>query len=45
MAGWYAEHACENFYSSLWNDTAILRELETRLRASGAWQIGTALAQ
>jgi hypothetical protein len=45
MAGWYAEHACENFYSSLWNDPAILQALEVRLRASGAWQIATALAQ
>jgi hypothetical protein len=45
MAGWYAEHACENFYSSLWNDPGILRELETRLTASGAWQIATALTQ
>src|SRR5258708_5661448 len=45
MAGWYAERACENFYSSLWDDVVIVRELEARLHASGAWQVGMALAQ
>ncbi len=44
MAGWYAAHGCENFYANLWNDPNIVRELETRLRASGAWQIAQALA-
>jgi hypothetical protein len=43
MAGWYAEHGCENFYGNLWNDPAIVAELERRLRASGAWQIATNL--
>jgi hypothetical protein len=45
MAGWYAEHGCEFFYKHLWSDPSIARELETRLRASGAWQIAEALAQ
>jgi hypothetical protein len=44
MAGWYAEHGCESFYSNLWNDAAVARELETRLRLSGAWQIVEAMA-
>jgi hypothetical protein len=45
MAGWDAEHRCEFFYSHVWNDPNLVRELETRLRASGAWQIAERLAQ
>lgn len=44
MAGWYAEHGCEDFYANLWRDAAVRKELESRLRASGAWQIAAALA-
>jgi len=44
MAGWYAEHGCEAFYSNLWKDTRVVVELETRLRSSGTWQIAEALA-
>ncbi len=44
MAGWYAEHGCESFYSNLWNDPMIVAQLQSRLQASGAWQIVTALA-
>ena len=44
MAGWYAEHGCEAFYSNLWNDPRVVAELEARLRSSNAWQIGAALA-
>jgi hypothetical protein len=44
MAGWHAEHGCEDFYSNLWRDPAIVRELESRLRSSGAWQLAQALA-
>ena len=44
MAGWYAEHGCEAFYSSLWNDVRVVAELESRLQAAGAWQIATAVA-
>jgi hypothetical protein len=44
MAGWYAEHGCEAFYSNLWNDPRVVAELESRLRSSGAWQIATTLA-
>jgi hypothetical protein len=43
MAGWYAERACENFYSSLWDDPAIAQELKARLQVSGAWRIAIAL--
>ena len=39
MAGWYAGHGCEDFYSNLWRDAGVVRELESRLRSSGAWQI------
>ena len=44
MAGWYAEHGCENFYTNLWRDTIVVRELESRLRSSGAWQTAETLA-
>lgn len=44
MAGWYAEHGCDDFYRCLWDDTAISVELKARLQASGAWQIAEALA-
>jgi hypothetical protein len=45
MAGWYAEHGCDFFYRHLWSDLLVARELETRLRATGAWQVAEALAQ
>ncbi len=44
MAGWYAEHGCEDFYSNLWRDPVVMRELESRLRSSGAWQIAETVA-
>jgi hypothetical protein len=44
MAGWYAEHGCEDFYTHLWRDSAVVTQLEARLRASGAWQIAEAIA-
>ncbi len=45
MAGWYAEHGCDDFYANLWRDPAVAAELELRLRASGAWQIAERLAR
>lgn len=45
MAGWYAEHGCEDFYSYLWNDPQVVVELESRLRSSGAWLIAETLAR
>ncbi len=44
MAGWYAGHGCEDFYANLWRDVAVVGELESRLRLSGAWQIAEAVA-
>jgi hypothetical protein len=44
MAGWYAEHGCEDSYANLWRDPAVVRELEARLRSSGAWQIAATMA-
>jgi hypothetical protein len=44
MAGWYAEQGCEFFYSNLWRDPGVVNHLESRLRSSGAWQIGETLA-
>jgi len=49
MAGWYAEHGCQEFYSYLWaaesGNGRVRAELETRLRECGAWQIAEALAE
>jgi hypothetical protein len=44
MAGWAADLGCEAFYSNLWNDPPVVRELESRLRAGGAWQTAATLA-
>jgi hypothetical protein len=44
MAGWYAEHGCEAFYSNQWNDPQLVSELTSRLQSSGAWQIAVRLA-
>jgi hypothetical protein len=43
MAGWYAEFGCAAFYKNLWADPKIACELETRLRACGAWRIADQL--
>ncbi len=45
MAGWYAEHGCESFYSNLWADPKIATQLQTRLETAGAWRIAEALAE
>jgi hypothetical protein len=45
MAGWYAEHGCEDFYTHLWRDAGVVPELEPRLRSSGAWQTAEAVAR
>lgn len=44
MAGWYARCGCDAFYRTLWSDSTLVVELESRLRASGAWRIAEALA-
>jgi hypothetical protein len=45
MAGWYADHGCDDFYANLWRDVRIAQELQTRLQRSGAWRIAEALAR
>ncbi len=45
MAGWYGEQGCEAFYKLLWEDDAIAGQLESLLRASGAWRLAEALAE
>jgi len=44
MAGWYAEHGCEDFYRQVWRDDAIAAQLRERLTACGAWRVAAALA-
>jgi hypothetical protein len=43
MAGWYADFGCALFYKNLWTDPKVSRELESRLKACGAWRIAEAL--
>jgi hypothetical protein len=45
MAGWYADAGCERFYSSLWEDAAVVTELKSRLCKIGAWRIAATLAE
>lgn len=45
MAGWYADSGCERFYSGLWEDASVAKQLEDRLRRSGAWRVAEALAE
>jgi hypothetical protein len=45
MAGWYAEHGCEDFYRYVWQVPPVAAELELRLRESGAWQTAEELAK
>jgi len=39
MAGWYADHGCEDFFRQLWRDPKVKAELEKRLTEIGAWQL------
>ena len=45
MAGWHAPMGCEAFYSTLWNDPAVAAEIESRLQATGAWNLIQTFAQ
>ena len=45
MAGWYADHGCEDFYRHVWRDAKVVSELRKRLELSGAWRIAAAVAQ
>ena len=45
MAGWFAERGCDAFYSKLWKDDRVARELKSRLVGCGAWRIAEALAE
>lgn len=38
FAKWYSNHGDAHFYECVWQDTAVVRELEKRLRSTGAWQ-------
>jgi hypothetical protein len=44
MAGWYADHGCDDFFGHMWRDVKIASELESRLRAANAWRIVDALS-
>lgn len=44
MAGWYAEHGCDDFYRCVWDETLVREALIQRLETSGAWAIAQSLA-
>jgi hypothetical protein len=44
MAGWYAEHGCEDFYRQIWREPQVAGQLEQRLRNAGVWRIAEMLA-
>jgi hypothetical protein len=44
LAGWYAEHGCEFFYTNLWKEDAVAAALKDRLQQANAWQIVEAIA-
>jgi len=45
MAGWYPEFGSDGFYRRLWEEPAVVEQLELRLKACGAWQIAEELAK
>ena len=45
MAGWYAEHGCQDFFQQVWRDSAVRDELPSRLTDSSAWRVAEALAE
>ena len=40
MAGWYAEFGSDSFFREIWRDEGVATQLESRLKACGAWRIG-----
>jgi hypothetical protein len=45
MAGWYAEFGSDSFFREIWRDEGVAQQLESRLKACGAWRIGEMLAE
>jgi hypothetical protein len=43
MAKWYPELGRDGFYRQVWRNEAVAAQLESRLRAIGAWSIAEAL--
>ncbi len=39
MAGWYAGRDYQGFFQAVWEDAKIAAQLETLLRATGAWDV------
>jgi|GEM_PF-1921183 len=39
MAGWFAEHGCDDFFREVWKHGPLGDELQVRLVASGAWPV------
>jgi hypothetical protein len=45
MAGWYADHGCDDFYRLLWRDSTVAAHLNALLTQSGALRVAEALAR
>jgi len=43
LAKWYGDHGCDDFFRAIWRDVEVRRELEMRLRNSGAWSTAEAV--
>jgi hypothetical protein len=39
MAGWYADHGCDDFYRHVWREPPIAAALEARLTQQPAWAV------
>lgn len=39
MAGWYAEHGCEDFYRFIWTNALVRQQLDELLHAAGAGRL------
>lgn len=43
-AKWWTDHGPGDFFRAVWDEGTVARELETRLRAIGAWDVAEAIA-
>jgi hypothetical protein len=44
MAGWFADHGCDDFDREIWRDGKIPTHLQSRLTAIVAWTIAQQIA-
>ncbi len=44
MAGWYADHGCDDFYKEIWREEKVRPLLERKLNEIGAWEVFASLS-